>query len=68
VSGAVPRVLALVVLAGAGWLLWGSMQTAAQAERPPIWIRPGEYRGPPVGKLDTAQIEAIGQRAQNLNF
>ena len=67
-SGPLPRVLALVVLAGAGWLIWGSVQTAAREVRPPIWIRAGEYRGPPVGKLDTAQIEAIGERAQNLNF
>jgi hypothetical protein len=64
----VPRLLAFVVLAGAGWLLWGSAQTARRADRPPIWISQGEYRGPPVGKLDAAQIEAIGQRAQNLNF
>lgn len=67
-SGPLPRVLALVVLAGAGWLLWGSVQTAEQAERPPIWIKQGEYRGPADAKLDTAQIEAIGQRAQNLNY
>jgi hypothetical protein len=68
VSGALSRGLALVVLAGAGWLLWSSAQTARHAERPPIWIRQGEYRGPAVDRLDPAQITAIDQRAQKLNF
>jgi hypothetical protein len=63
------RVLALLLVAGIGWLFWE--QAGGRGERAdarPIWLEPGEYQGPRVPELDTAQVDAIGERARRLNF
>jgi hypothetical protein len=62
------RVLALLLVAGIGWLFWEQAGGRERADARPIWLEPGEYKGPPVPELDTAQVEAIGERAQRLNF
>jgi hypothetical protein len=62
------RLLALVVVAAIGWLFWEQAGERERADDRPIWLEPGEYKGPPVAELDTAQVEAIGECAQRLNF
>ena len=39
-----------------------------QVDRRPIWIEPGEYKGPPDAVLDQKQVDAIAERAQRLKF
>ena len=43
--------------------LWsGAAATRPQTDRRPIWIEPGEYKGPPDAASSTpAQVEAIGR-------
>jgi hypothetical protein len=62
------RALALLLVAGIGWLFWEQAGERGRADARPIWFEPGEYKGPPVPELDTAQVEAIGERAQRLNY
>jgi hypothetical protein len=62
------RVVALVLLAVTASLAWRTGHEAAQADRRPIWIEPGEYHGPADTVLDQAQVEAIAERAKRLTF
>ena len=62
------RALALLLVAGIGWLFWEQAGERERADARPIWFEPGEYKGPPVPELDTAQVKAIGERAQRLDY
>ena len=62
------RALALLLVAAIGWLFWEQAGERERADGRPIWFEPGEYKGPPVPDLDTAQVEAIGERAQRLDY
>lgn len=62
------RVVALVLLVAMASLVWRTNHEARQADRRPIWIEPGEYKGPADAVLDQAQVEAIAERAKRLTF
>ena len=46
----------------------GVARDRTDADPRPIWIKQGEYRGPPDATLDPAQVEAITERAQRSNY
>ena len=62
------RVVALALLAVAVSLVWRTSHPGGQIDRRPIWIEPGEYKGPPDAVLDQKQVDAIAERAQRLTF
>ena len=62
------RVVALVLLVAVASLVWRTSSEFRQADRRPIWIEPGEYKGPADAVLDQAQVEAIAERAKRLTF
>ncbi len=67
-SGWGARIVALAVLAVVVSIVWRTGDEARQADRRPIFIEPGEYRGPSDQTLDPAQVEAITQRVQRQNY
>ena len=62
------RVAAIALVAVAILLLWRTSQDIRETDGRPIFLEPGQYRGPEVPKLDQAQVEAVTERAQRLNF
>lgn len=62
------RLLALLLVALAVWLMASPLRELGRREDRPIWFEPGRYQGPPVRDLDSARIEEIGQRAMRLDF
>jgi hypothetical protein len=63
------RVAALALVAVAASLLWrNTIGLQRGGDDRPIWIEPGEYKGPPDAALDPAQVEAVNARAQRLNY
>jgi hypothetical protein len=62
------RVAALALVAVAASLLWRNTIGLQHGDDRPIWIEPGEYKGPPDAALDPAQVEAVNARAQRLNY
>ena len=62
------RVIALALVAVMASLVWQVAQVRSHGDPRPIWIKQGEYRGPPDATLDPAQVEAITERAQRSNY
>jgi hypothetical protein len=63
------RVLALLLVASIGWLFWEQAGERERADGRPIWFEPGEYKGPPVAdEVTAAEVEAIAERAQRLDY
>ena len=62
------RAVALVLVAAVALLVWRNSHPVQQIDRRPIWIEPGEYKGPPDAVLDQEQVDAIAERAQRLTF
>lgn len=64
----IARAVALVLLVLAVWLIAVPVRQHGQEHQRPIWLEPGRYQGPPDTVLERSQVEAIGERAQNLAF
>ena len=62
------RVVALALVAVMASVVWHVARDRTDADPRPIWIKQGEYRGPPDATLDPAQVEAITERAQRSNY
>lgn len=62
------RVAALALVAVMASAVWQVARDRTDADPRPIWIKQGEYRGPPDATLDPAQVEAITERAQRFNY